>query len=281
MLVTPVRNEESFVAETIQSVLNQTILPKEWVIVSDGSTDKTNSIIEASILENPWVKLIKLPQRKNPSFAAVAKNTTLGINQLTTGSYQFIGLLDSDLKFQANYFEKLIAEFHQDSKLCLAGGVAIDIGLSKNVIPRNRQDVPGALQFFKRECFESIGGLIPIPEGGWDSITCTTARMKGFRTKLVTHLIVDHLKPRNVIFGGTLARKQQQGVRDYALGYHPVFEFVKCISRLFRDHPFVIGSLAWYFGYIRAALLKRPRSIPQEIVQYTRSEQINRLLGRS
>lgn len=280
VLVTPVRNEEKFISRTINSVINQTILPREWIIVSDGSTDATDTIVANYLAKHTWIRLIKLPKRKYPCFAAVVENTTLGINSLQTNDYQYLGLLDSDLEFQADYFEKLIGEFHQDSKLGLAGGVAIDIGHSKEVLPRNKQDVPGALQFFRRECFEAIGGLTRIPEGGWDSITCTTARMKGFKTRLVTHLIVDHLKPRNTICGGVLRRKWQLGVRDYALGYHPIFEFVKCSGRLFRDKPYIVSSIVWISGFLYSSIANRKRLISSDFIQHVRSEQMKRLTNR-
>ncbi|MBD5781072.1 glycosyltransferase family 2 protein [Pelagicoccus sp. NFK12] len=280
VLVTPVRNEEKYIEETLKSVTSQTILPQEWVIVSDGSTDRTNEIIQKYLSEFSWIKLIQLPQREFPSFAAVVENTTLGINSLETKDYQFLGLLDSDLRFEPEYFEKLMIEFEKDLKLGLAGGVAIDIGLSKDVLPRNKNDVPGALQFFRRVCFEDIGGLVPIPEGGWDSITCTTARMKGYKTRLITHLIVDHLKPRNSIHGGNLKRKWQMGERDYALGYHPIFEIVKCISRLFRERPIVIGSIAWLLGFTKATIIGKPRKISKKLIQQTRRDQTKRLLSR-
>lgn len=274
------RNEEQYIEETLKSVVSQTLLPCEWVIVSDGSTDRTDAIIQGYQANYDWITLIQLPPRAFPSFAAVVENTTLGIRSLSTTDYHFLGLLDSDLRFQADYFERLIQEFQQDPTLGLAGGVAIDVGLPKDVLPRNKRDVPGALQFFRRECFEAIGGLVPIPEGGWDSVTCATARMKGYRTRLVTHLIVDHLKPRNTIHGGALKRKWQMGVRDYALGYHPLFELVKCGSRLFRDRPFLLGALAWFGGYLGATLSRRPRTLPAETIRYTRSEQLARLFPR-
>ena len=279
VLVTPVRNEENFIKNTIDSVIKQTKLPREWLIVSDGSTDETNTIIESYMMKYTWIKLLKLKPRKYPCFAAVVKNATLGINSLQTETYRYLGLLDSDLRFQADYFEKLIGEFHKDANLGLAGGVAVDIGHSKEVLPRNRQDVPGALQFFRRECFEAIDGLTPIPEGGWDSVTCTTARMKGFTTRLVTHLIVDHLKPRNTIYGGVLKRKWQLGVRDYALGYHPIFEFVKCAGRLFREKPYIISSIVWISGFLYSTITNRKRLISNEFIEHVRSEQMGRLTG--
>jgi len=281
VLVTPVRNEEKFIGRTIASVIQQTILPREWVIMSDGSTDKTNEIVKDAQIRHSWIKLFELPQRDKANWSAVVDNTTIGIASFQEKNYQFIGLLDADLEFSSDYFEKVILEFHQDAKLGLAGGVAIDIGLPKNVLPRNKQDVPGALQFFRRECLESIGGLIPIPEGGWDSVTCIMSRLKGFNTKLITHLVVDHLKPRNAIHGSILKRKWQMGIRDYALGYHPLFEFIKCGSRLLRERPPILAACAWFGGYLTATLFKRPRVIPPEIVRFTRSEQLKRLVTRN
>jgi len=276
VLVTPVRNEEAYIGKTIQSVLNQSILPKEWVIVSDGSTDRTDSIIESAVQENPWIRLIKLPEREHPSFAAVVENTTHGIDKLSVENYEFIGLLDSDLEFQTDYFERLINEFTEDPKLGLAGGVAIDIGSPKDVLPRNKKDVPGALQFFRRTCFEMIGGLLPIPEGGWDCITCSTARMKGWETRLISHLIVDHLKPRNTTQGGMFRRIWQMGIRDYALGYHPLFEFAKCLGK-YRSSPPLIAALVWWLGYCQASFQRRTRIVPAEIISFTRQEQLLRL----
>jgi poly-beta-1,6-N-acetyl-D-glucosamine synthase len=276
VLVTPVRNEEAFIERTIQSVLNQTLLPKEWVIVSDGSTDKTDAIIQAAIQNHPWIKLIQLPQREYPCFAAVVENTTLGVQSISFEDYSFLGLLDSDLEFQKDYFDKLIEEFSIDPKLGLAGGVAIDIGLPKDNLPANRNDVPGALQFFRKECLKDIGPFIPIPEGGWDCITCTTARMKGWNTRLISHLIVDHLKPRNISQGGTLRRIWQMGIRDYAIGYHPLFEFLKCLGKC-RASPPLIAAVVWWLGYCQASIQQRKRIVPIEIVNHTRREQFLRI----
>jgi len=280
VLVTPVRNEENTIGRTIESVLKQTILPREWIIVNDGSTDSTEAIVQKACSENPWIKCVNLQPREKPSFAAVVQNTELGISQIATADYEFLGLLDSDVEFQKDYFEILIDEFRNNKRLGLAGGVAIDIGKPKNVLPRNRQDVPGALQFFRRDCFESLGGLIAIPEGGWDSITCAKARMNGYETKLVAKLIVDHLKPRNTIHGGTVRRIWQMGTRDYALGYHPLFEFAKCISK-YRERPYFIYGFLWWLGYLSSSIQRKERRLPTDVSRYIRQEQLQRLgIGR-
>ena len=277
VLVTPVRDEEATIGRTIDSVAAQSMRPREWVIVSDGSTDKTDAIVRAAAAEHPWIRLLALEPRPGRSFAAVVHNTEKGIRHLACGDYAYLGLLDSDVTFQRDYFEQIIRRFEADPELGLAGGVVIDIGLPRDRFPLNRQDVPGAVQFFRRECFEKIGGLLPIPEGGWDGMTCAMARMHGYRTRLFTELVVDHLKPRNISQGGVVRRKWQMGLRDYAAGYHPLFESVKCLGRL-NERPFVIGAAAWWIGYLTAAVRKCPRLIGPDLIAHVRKEQIDRLL---
>jgi len=267
-----VRDEEATIGRTIESVLRQTLLPREWVIVSDGSTDGTDAIVRQAAAQHPWMRLLPLAPRPARSFAAVVHNTETGICHLTCREYAFLGLLDADVEFQADYFAQLLDRFAAEPALGLAGGVVIDVGLPRNRFPRNRAEVPGSVQFFRRECFEKIGGLIPIPEGGWDGMTCTMARMHGYQTRLFTDLVVDHLKPRNVAEGGMVRRKWQMGVRDYAAGYHPVFEGVKCVSRL-KDPPWLVGALAWWLGYCTAACQRRARIVDPSVLAHLRHEQ--------
>jgi biofilm PGA synthesis N-glycosyltransferase PgaC len=276
VLVTPVKNEEALIGTTIASVVNQTVPPVEWVIVSDGSTDGTDEIIKTAGRSHPWIRLLSLPPRAQRSFAAVVHATEAGIRALAVKDYEFLGLLDSDVRFQPDYFEKVLGNFEASPRLGLAGGVVIDVGMPKDRMPRNRSDVPGAVQFFRRKCFEELGGLIPVPEGGWDGLTCACARMRGYQTRLLTDLVVDHLKPRNSAEGGLFRRNWQMGVRDYAVGYHPLFELVKCLGR-WSEPPVFIGAIAWWVGYCCAALRCRERLVPADLIRFVRSEQIVRL----
>jgi poly-beta-1,6-N-acetyl-D-glucosamine synthase len=276
VVVTPVRDEEKTIGLTIASVVAQTQRPREWIIVSDGSTDQTNEIVANASREHPWIRLLALPLRTGRDFAAVVKNTEHGVRSLDCQDYAFLGLLDADVSFQADYFEQLLKRVATDPKLGLVGGAVIDVGTPRDRLPRNLLDVPGAVQFFRRECFESLGGLIAIPEGGWDAITCAVARLRGYGTRLLTDLIVDHHKPRNIAHGGYLRRRWQLGIRDYGLGYHGLFEFVKCCGKV-HHHPFFFGAAAWWLGYCSATLQRRERVIPVDLVAFVRREQVSRL----
>lgn len=276
VLITPAKNEAAFIGNTIESVINQTVRPAEWVIVSDGSTDLTDEFVRSASALHPWIRLLPLPPRAKRSFAAVVHATEAGIRHLGVKDYEYIGLLDADIRFQPDYFERVLDNFKSSPRLGLAGGVVIDVGLPRSQLPKNRQDVPGAVQFFRRECFEGLNGLLAIPEGGWDSLTCARARMSGFETRLITDLIVDHLKPRNISEGGLLRRTWQLGVRDYAAGYHPLFELFKCAGRAF-DHPPIIGSIAWWIGYCCAYIQRRKILLPVDLHHFVKEEQMTRL----
>lgn len=276
VLVTPVKDEARFIGETIFSVLSQSHLPRQWVVVSDGSTDGTDEIVRVAACRHDWIRLITLPARPERSFAAVVRATERGVLALTACDYRYIGLLDADVRFAHDYFEKVIERFESWPRLGLAGGHVVDFGLPEDRLPYNRLDVPGAVQFFRRECFEALGGLLAIPEGGWDALTCARARMLGYETRLFTDLIVHHLKPRNAAEGGVLKRFWQMGVRDHALGYHPLFELVKTVSRIGDPPPFV-GAMAWLTGYGAAWIARRNRIIPEELLTFVRSEQCTRL----
>jgi hypothetical protein len=206
------------------------------------------------------------------------QNTEAGIRALTPRDYKYLGLLDADLEFEANYFETLIDRFEANPRLGLAGGVVIDWGRSRKRFPRNRLDVPGAVQLVRRDCFDRLGGLVAVPEGGWDSLTCAMARMNGFETKLFTDLVVDHLKPRNISNGGPLRRLWQLGVRDYAVGYDPLFELFKCLGRV-TEPPLLGSALARWCGFCAAAVRGQPRVVPPDVVAFVQKEQRRRLRG--
>ena len=206
--------------------------------------------------------------------------TEAGINALKTQDYDFLGLLDGDVKFMPEYYESLIGRFIADPDLGLAGGLVLDIINGKRVrIHQYLGDIAGATQFFRRACFKAIGGLIPIPEGGWDSITCVQARACGYHTATFPDLIVEHLKPRNASEGNVLSRNWQMGQRDYALGGHPLFEVFKCGLRC-TESPVVAGGVARLLAFAWCTAMGKGRMISEELVRRIRREQIKRIVPK-
>jgi biofilm PGA synthesis N-glycosyltransferase PgaC len=277
VLVTPAKNEAATIGETIRSVLAQTVPPREWVIVSDGSTDETEAIVNRASEQHSWMRLLRRPGQNARSFASVVHVTEEGIRALSCRDHAFIGLLDADVTFPSNYFETLLQRFRADPRLGLAGGLVLDVVNGKLPWQRQRlKDIAGAVQFYRRECFESLGGLLPIPEGGWDAITCVQARANRYHTQTFPDLVVEHHKSRNSAEGSPLRRKWQMGLRDYALGNHPLFETLKCAYRSL-EAPIAIGAVARLSGFAWCTMMRRKRFLPPEIVKLVRAEQAARL----
>lgn len=276
VLITAVRDEAATIGITIDSMLAQTAPPTEWVIVNDGSTDQTGAIIFEAASRCQWIKHVQFPHRHERSFGAMVAAIKAGRDTLNSQDYEYIGLLDGDLRFRSDYFLRVLQHFKNNPRLGLTGGMVVDVGEDPTRIPHNRTDVPGAVQLFRRSCYEKLNGYLAIPEGGFDAIACAQARMCGFETQLLTELVVEHLKPRNLAAGGQLCRKWQLGVRDYAMGYHPLFETVKCLGRV-GERPYLTGTIAWWLGYFSRALKRPPRVVPPSLIAFIQQEQMSRL----
>jgi hypothetical protein len=65
-------------------------------------------------------------------------------------------------------------------------------------------------------------------------------------------------------------------LRDYAVGCHPLFELFKCLGRL-GEPPVLVGSAAWWIGYCCAAVQRRQRRVPPDLIEYLRGEQKRRV----
>jgi poly-beta-1,6-N-acetyl-D-glucosamine synthase len=277
VLVTPVRNEQATIGITIDSVIQQTIRPAEWIIVSDESTDRTDEIVSQYASKHAFIRLLRLTGRPQRNFASVVFAVDSGIAALSTKDYKFIGLLDGDIRFPEKYYEEMLLRFTKDAKLGLAGGLVVDCyDGRRHPGPQSLRDVAGAVQLFRRECFESLGGLVAVPEGGWDAITCVQARMRGFKTQTFPEIEVDHLKPRNIAEGNFFRRTWQLGIREYALGNHPLFEVMKCGYRCIERPVFLKGFLR-FSGYIWCCLNRRKRMLPADLIRFIRKEQMARV----
>lgn len=278
VLVTPVKNEEKTIEVTIQSVINQTLLPQEWVIVSDQSTDTTDDIVQRYAVDHRFINFVRLQGKQERSFASVVHVTEAGVKALKSKNHEYVGLLDADVCFGPDYYETLLKRFSIDPNLGLAGGVVVDVVEGKVIKGRQyMENVAGATQFFRKECFKSLGGLVAIPEGGWDAITCVVARANGFRTATFPDLRMEHLKPRNVSQGNIASRYWQLGIREYALGYHPLFEVLKCVSRSLLP-PIIIGSSVRLAAFAWCYILRRKRIIDNKLMNTIQNEQLSRIL---
>jgi poly-beta-1,6-N-acetyl-D-glucosamine synthase len=276
VLITPARNEETNIEKTLKSVISQTLLPKKWVIVSDGSTDHTDDIVKQYLSANPWIELIRMPEHSDRQFAAKVNCFNAGYEKVKGLGYEIIGNLDADITFEGDYFEFLMAKFIEDPELGVAGTPFVEDGSHYDYRFTNIEHVSGACQLFRKKCFEEIGGYVPIRRGGIDWAAVTTARMKGWETRTFTEKTCLHHRKMGTGNTGALLAGFKHGQKDYFLGNHPLWQFSRALYQMTK-RPYILGGTLLFSGYAWASLRRMERPIPLELIQFIRREQMGRL----
>jgi glycosyltransferase involved in cell wall biosynthesis len=276
VLITPARNEEGSIEKTIQSVISQTLLPRKWIIVSDGSTDRTDEIVSRYILKHPWMKLLRMSEHGDRNFAAKVRCFNAGYQKLKAEEYDIIGNLDADITFDRDYFEFLLGKFSEYPELGVAGTPFVEDGCHYDYRFTNIEHVSGACQLFRKGCFEEIGGYVPIRGGGIDWAAVTTARMKGWQTRTFTEKTCLHHRKMGTGNTGVLLAGFKHGQKDYFLGNHPLWQLFRALYQMTK-RPYLLGGTLLFSGYAWASLRRTKRPIPLELIQFIRREQMGRL----
>jgi poly-beta-1,6-N-acetyl-D-glucosamine synthase len=279
VLITPARNEADHIAKTLESVVAQTVLPLRWVIISDGSTDGTDAIVERFQAGRPWIHLIKLPPRAERHFAAKVLAFRAGQERVSALAHDVIGNVDGDVSFPADYFEFLLAKMEESPELGVAGTHYVEGGFhSFKDSYINVNHVNGQIQLFRRACFEQIGGYQPIKGGGIDWVAVTSARMKGWQTYSFGERVFHHHRVMGTAGGNVLQARFHYGTKDYFLGGHPLWQVARSLFQLAKP-PYVVGGLALLAGYLWSWLTRCKRPVTRELMTFHRSEQMARLKG--
>ncbi len=216
-IVIPSHNEEEFIALTLQSLVDQTVLPAKIVVVNDNSTDNTATIVLEFASKFPFISLV------NKTSDAIHLPGSKVIQAFQAGyetvdeNYDLIVKADADLIFPNNYFETVISHFQSDAKIGMAGGFAY-IEKNGEFILENLTDkdhIRGAFKAYRKETFKQIGGLRPAM--GWDTVDELLCKYYNWKVVTDSTLKVKHLKPTGANYN-KIARFKQ-GEAFYTLGY--------------------------------------------------------------
>ena len=278
VLITPARNEGAFIEETIKSVVNQTLRPLKWVIVSDGSTDATDEIAARYAAQHDWIELIRMPERRERHFAGKVGAFNAGQTRVADLEYDIIGNLDADITFEEDLFAFLITRFADNPRLGVAGIPFRDESVRYDYRFVSSEHVSGCCQLFRRECFEEIGGYRPNKSGGIDLVAVISSRMKGWQTrafleKHVTH----HRKMGSAASYSGVKGAFSDGQRDYCFGCDPLWQLSRCIYRLVARPPLVLGGSLCFAGFFWAMVTRAEIVVPDDFVRFRRAEERRRL----
>ena len=277
VLVTSARNEAKFIEGTIRSVVNQTVLPQRWVIVDDGSTDRTPQIVETYLEKFPWIELLRMPSRSDRSFTGKAVAVNSALERLTSLQFDVLGNLDADVSFDSQYMAFVVAKFAEDPELGVAGTPFTERGFdSRNDTFAGEDYVSGPCQLFRYACFQEIGGYVQSRAGGVDWIAVMQARMLGWKVRSFPQRRYQHHRPMGTAEKGKLAAIFAYGQKDYYLGGSPIWELFRVAYRMAKK-PYVMGGLALLFGYGWAAVRRIKRPVSAELMRFHRRDQMRKL----
>ncbi len=243
-IIIPAHNEEVFVSLTLQSLLEQTVLPSKIVVVNDNSTDKTAETVMAFAEKNPIISLInKTSEAIHLPGSKVIQAFQKGLETIDD-RYDLIVKADSDLIFPPQYFETIIHHFESDAQIGMAGGFAY-IEKNGDWILENLTDkdhIRGAFKAYRKECFTQIGGLKPAM--GWDTVDELLCKFYNWKVVTDSTLKVKHLKPTGANYNKTARYKQ--GEAFYTLGYGFFITAIASLKLAMRK-----GKPLLFLDYIR------------------------------
>jgi len=283
VLITPARNEARHINLTLKSVVAQTVKPLKWIIVSDGSTDGTDDLVREYARLYSWIELVRMPERQERHFAGKVHAFNAGYERVRSLDYDIIGNLDADISFEPDYFEFLVKKFAENPGLGVGGTPFREGGTGYDYRYTSVEHVSGACQLFRRECFQSIGGYVPLRAGGIDLAAVLTARMKGWQTRSFTEKWCDHHRKMGTANDRSLMAVFRGGFHDYLMGGHPLWQVFRSVYQMGR-RPYAIGGSVLLAGYFWAAAKRAEKLILPELVSFRRKEQMRRLrdfLGKS
>jgi poly-beta-1,6-N-acetyl-D-glucosamine synthase len=286
LLISPVRNEEAHIERIAQAVARQSRAPDLWVVVNDGSTDRTSELLAKlseqidclSVLDAPLVAR-KGVVNDRLALAAEVRAFNLGLESVDWRSFTHIAKLDGDTELPPDYFERILGEFERDPMLGLAGGMYADPapggdGWEVVGIPSDHH-VPGTLKCYSLECFQAIGGL---PERlGWDTIDETYARIHGYRTRAFDDLVALHHRPR-ASADGTLRGRARHGQCAYIAHFTLSWVTLRALKVALAP-PRGLSGVAFLYGYLRSAVRRTPRVDDPVFRRFVRRELRARMLA--
>jgi hypothetical protein len=297
LLISPVHNEEAYLERIADAVERQTCPPDLWVIVDDGSTDRTPEILASLAQRIAFLKIVSATEQSPTSLvkdrlatAAAPRTFNLGLNSVAWQSFTHIAKLDGDTELPPYYFEQLLGEFDRDPTLGLAGGLYADPdpqgdgdGWRVVKVP-SEHHVPGTLKCYSLACFNAVGGV--REQLGWDTIDETYARMRGYRTRAFPYLVAHHHRPWGSA-DGTLRGRARHGRCAYIVHFTLPWIILRAF-KVARARPRGLSGIAFLYGYLESAVRRVPRVddpafrrfVRRELRERTRGELGRRVLRR-
>jgi poly-beta-1,6-N-acetyl-D-glucosamine synthase len=275
-VVTPARDEAANLPRLAAALEAQTIRPRAWTIVDNGSLDDTLRLARDLAATNEWIEVLSIPGGEVADRGApVVRALQAGIAALDDDPPQILVNADADISMDADYFERLLDRFAEDESLGIASGSAYEL---QNGAWKQRfvtgSTVWGASRAYRWECLQQ---LLPLEERvAWDGVDEFKANARGWRTVAFEDLPFRHHRREGERDGTAWRARVNQGEAAHYLGYRPWYLVLRALWNA-RKEPAALG-LAW--GYVGAALRRSEQSSDAAARAYLRRQQSARNLRK-
>ncbi len=278
VVVTTVRNEEKYLPVTIAGVVAGTVKPWKWIVVDDGSTDRTFEIAATASCLHPWIEAIQIEDRGYTKFVGTDfEGFRHGVLHLNNVHYEFICKLDGDVKLPPKYIESILKKFAANPKLGIAGGTWLEPFKGTHRRVRTLAEFPfGGARVWRKKCFLDIGPL--FISSGWDRLDCYSAMMHGWETEVFTDPELESLHQRQMASLGKSIIKQygRDGISSYYQGDHPIYVLASALYKM-TARPYIVAGVSRLVGYLSAWIKRAPRCEDEKLVEYLRSWQLRKI----
>lgn len=272
-VVTPARNEAENLRRLGTALAAQTLPPKAWVVVDDGSTDATAELLAAMATEHAWVHVVDRAEATRENLAGgrregrALEGFKVGVRALPCEADVVIKV-DADVDFDPDYCEQLVARFAADPKLAIASGTCHELENGEWVRRTKAEStVWGASRAYRWDCLGDVMAL--EPRMGWDGLDELSVQLRGLRTQTFVDLPFRHNRPEGGREHSPLHHGAALGRASWYMGYRPSFLVLRAAYRS-REDP---ASVAMVWGYLAAAAGRESRCPDSRLVEALRERQ--------
>ncbi len=271
-LVTPLRNEINNIDKLFDAISNQSYSIFSWVILENGSTDGSIDKLENMVCPHNVVNL------KVFNLTESSINYELGSNYARINNYgftflknqnyydelDFIGILDSDIFLEKDYYTKLISAFSFDLKLGISSGIICN--LNGEIEKTGNNWVRGGCRLWRKSCFDQAGYIIG-PSA--DSLSTAKAICENWKVYPVVSAIA-YSRPV-----GVRVNYRYYGEASYYRGCNPIYITLKCIYQLISFK--FSASLGLFIGFWSSLFANKDKVLDKKVLLYYRFYPLSRI----
>lgn len=277
-IVIPAHNEEAYIKSTLNSLVNQTLKPKQLVVVNDNSKDSTAEIAKVFADKHDWITLLNIESSNKHLPGTKIVNAFYKGFEILDNNYDVICKFDADLIFPENYLETLASHFKNNPLIGMASGFCYieknDQWILENLTRKDH--IRGALKAYRKDCFLQIGKL--KPSMGWDTVDELLAKFYKWEILTDESLHVKHLKPTGKSYNKQA--KHLQGEAMYKMRYGYIITLISALKLAYKKRSLKLFK-DYMHGFVKARYHRVEKLVTKEQGRFIRRLRWKGMITRS